>query len=186
VAEIVATTARLVLRTEAEGDFEHWLAHMNTPQVLQFLGGPQSEDKVAQSFERMRAASAEGRPTFYMIALQDGGEMIGRCGLATIDPPEAPEQLRGQIQIGWTLGADHWGRGYALEAARAALAIAFKRFDAPVVYSQTSERNAPSWRLMEKLGMRRLAELDYEDPDYPPEDNPTMVWAIAREDWDHE
>ena len=51
------------------------------------------------------------------------------------------------------------------------------------MYGQTSERNVASWRVMQKLGMRRLAELDYEDPDYPPEDNPTMVWGITREEW---
>ncbi len=183
MAEIVATTDRLVLRTEAEGDFERWLAHMNTPAVMACLGGPQSEEKVAQSFARMREASADGRPSFYLIALRDGGGMIGRCGLTTIDPPEAPEILKGQLQIGWSLRADHWGRGYAAEAARAALALAFGRFGAPVLYSQTSERNISSWRLMEKLGMRRMQELDYEDPYHPPDDTPTIVDRLAREEW---
>lgn len=183
MAEIVATTERLVLRTEAEGDRAVYLAHMNTPENLQFLGGVQGEEKVAESFEKMRIASAEGRPSFYIVALKDAQEMIGRCGLATIDPPEAPAALRGQMQIGWGLRPDRQGHGYAAEAARAALAMAFERHQAPVVYGQTSERNVRSWRLMEKLGMRRLAELDYEDPDYPPEDNPTMVWGITREEW---
>ena len=118
-----------------------------------------------------------------MVALKDGGELVGRCGLATIDPEQAPDVLRGQIQIGWTVCPDQWGKGYASEAARAWLAIAFERHDAPAVYGQTSERNVASWRVMQKLGMRRLAELDYEDPDYPPEDNPTMGWGITREEW---
>jgi len=183
VAEIVATTERLVLRTEAEGDLEEWLLHMNTPEVLQFLGGPQSEETVAGSFARMREAHEAGRPCFYMLALKDGGMMIGRCGLATIDPPEAPGALRGQIQVGWSIRSDQWGRGYAPEAARSALAMAFERFEAPAVYAQTSERNVPSWRVMEKLGMRRMAELDYVDPEYPPDDNPTMVWGLAQAEW---
>jgi RimJ/RimL family protein N-acetyltransferase len=183
VAETFATTERLVLRSEAEGDLALWLEHVNTPEVLAFLGGPQSPEKIAESFDRMREAQAQGRPSFYMMALKDGGEMVGRCGLATIDPEQAPDALRGQIQIGWTVCPDHWGKGYASEAARMWLAIAFERHDAPAVYAQTSERNKASWRIMQKLGMRRLAELDYEDPDYPPEDNPTMVWGITRQEW---
>lgn len=183
MAEIIAMTERLVLRTEADGDFEEWLAHMNTPEVLAYLGGPQSEEKVAESFARIRQAHAEGRPAFHMIALKDGGALIGRAGIATIDAPDAPEMLRGQLQVGWTLRADCWGQGYAVEAARAALAHAFGHHDAPVVYGQTSERNRPSWRVMERLGMQRMAQFDYVDPDYPQEDNPTMVYGLLREDW---
>jgi hypothetical protein len=36
---------------------------------------------------------------------------------------------------------------------------------------------------MERLGMTRLADLDYDDPEFPPEDNPTMVWGLEREAW---
>lgn len=183
MSEIVATTERLVLRTEAEGDFEQWLVHMNTPEVLAFLGGVQSEETVAQSFARVREAHESGKPAFYMLALKDSGTLVGRAGIATIDSPAAPEEMRGQIQIGWSVRPDHRRQGYAVEAARAGLARAFGQFAAPAVYGQTSERNVPSWRVMEKLGMRRMAELDYDDPDYPPEDNPTMVWRLTREEW---
>jgi RimJ/RimL family protein N-acetyltransferase len=184
VAEIVATTERLVLRTQAEGDFEQWLLHVNTPEVMAYLGGVKEEEKIAQSFSRMREAHENGDPSFYMIVQKDGGQLVGRCGLATIDSETAPDALRGQLQIGWTLRPEYWGRGYATEAASAWVALGFGKYGAPVVYGQTSERNVPSWRVMERLGMRRMADLDYEDPDYPPEDNPTMVWGIAREDWD--
>ena len=180
--EIVAETARLVLRTEGDGDFEDWLAHFNTPEMLAFLGGPRSAEEVARSCAQMREAHAAGDPAFYVIALKDG-PMIGRCGLATVDPEQAPDELRGRLQIGWTIHADHWGKGYATEAAHAMLARAFGHFGAPMVYGQTSQTNVPSWRLMEKLGMKRMAHLDYEDPDYPPQDNPTMVYRLRREEW---
>ncbi len=180
---LIAETPRLVLRSEAEGDLEIWLAQMNTPQVMAFLGGPRSADKVTQSFARVREAIADGRPSHYMVALRDRGTLIGRCGIGPIDTAEAPDALRGQLQIGWTLRADCWGQGYAREAAEAALDLAFGRFGAPIVYGLTSENNRPSWGLMERLGMRRMAELDYVDPDYPPEENPTKVYGLAREEW---
>ena len=79
--------------------------------------------------------------------------------------------------------ADYWGRGYAREAAQAALVLAFDRLELPCVYAQTSERNTASWRLMERLGMQRRADLDYPDADYPPEDYPTMVYWLRLEHW---
>lgn len=181
-AEIVAETERLVLRTEAEGDQAVWLAHMNTPEVMACLGGQQSAEKVAEGFAKMRAAPPDG-PRFLLVALKRGGTLIGKCGLVSIDSPAAPEVLRGQLQVGWTMRADCWGHGYGIEAASAALEMAFAHHAAPVVYAQTSQRNARSWGLMERLGMERLPELDYPDPEYPPEDNPTIVYGLARDEW---
>jgi RimJ/RimL family protein N-acetyltransferase len=129
------------------------------------------------------AEQGEDDLPFLLVALKTDGTLIGKCGLARIDTDLAPDGLRDQVQIGWSLRADHWGHGYATEAARAFLAIGFERFQLPVIYAQTSERNRGSWRVMERLNMTRLAELDYDDPEYPPEDNPTMVWGLRRETW---
>jgi RimJ/RimL family protein N-acetyltransferase len=183
MAEIVAETERLVLRRELPGDLAVWLEHMNTPQVMDKVGGVQTAEKVAEGFARMAESAADGELPFVFVALKAEGTLIGKCGLGPIETETAPDALRGQVQIGWTLRADCWGHGYATEAARAMLAIAFERFALPVAFSQTSERNRASWRVMERLGMTRLAELDYDDADYPPEDNPTMVWGIRRETW---
>lgn len=182
--DIFAETERLVLRRERPGDRDLWLEHMNTPQVMEKVGGVITADKVAERFDEMAAADWAAEPPFVFVALKSDDTLIGKCGLAAIETPVAPDSLRGQFQIGWTLRADHWGKGYATEAAATMLALAFGRFDLQVVYSQTSERNRGSWRVMERLGMSRLAELDYDDPDYPPEDNPTMVWGITRDAWE--
>jgi RimJ/RimL family protein N-acetyltransferase len=183
MADIVAETERLVLRRERPGDLEIWLEHMNTPEVAEMVGGVQPPEKVAESFAKMAAASKAGEPSFLLVALKSGGTLIGKCGLAPIETAAAPEELRNAIQVGWTLRADHWGQGYAREAAEAALSLAFERFGLPCVYAQTSERNMASWRLMERLGMERRAELDYPDADYPPEDNPTMVYSLDAASW---
>jgi RimJ/RimL family protein N-acetyltransferase len=183
MAEIVAETERLVLRRECKGDLAVWLEHMNTPQVMGRIGGVQTPEKVAEGFARMAETEKEGSLPFTFVALKSDGTLIGKCGLARIAEIPAPEALKGQVQIGWTLRADYWGRGYACEAARAMLGIAFDKFELARVFGQTSESNTASWRLMVRLGMQRRAELDYRDPDYPPEDNPTMIWALGRDDW---
>ena len=181
--DIVAETERLILRRERPGDLAVWLEHMNTPQVMEKVGGVQAVEKVAESFARMAAADARGEPPFLLVALKSDGTLVGKCGLAPIETAARPAALDGQQQVGWTLRSDYWGRGYATEAAGVVLTMAFERFALAAVFAQTSERNRGSWRVMERLGMVRLAELDYDDPDYPPEDNPTMVWGITREAW---
>ena len=180
-AEIVAETERLVLRREIEGDLDVWLEHMNTPAVMDKVGGVQSADKVAESFAKM--AAADGALSFALVALKSDGTLIGKCGLARIEERVATAALQGQVQIGWTLRTDCWGRGYAREAADAMLAVAFDRLGLATVFGQTSESNEPSWRLMQRLGMRRCAALDYFDADYPPRDNPTMIWRLDAGDW---
>lgn len=179
--EIAAETPRLILRRQLPGDLAIWLQHMNTPEVMGMVGGVQPPEKVAESFAQM---AAEDSPlVFYLLALKDDGTLIGKCGLALIETEVAPGELRQAAQVGWTLRADYWGKGYAREAAEAALEIAFCRLGLARVYSQTSERNRSSWGLMLRLGMRRRDDLDYFDSDYPPEDNPTMVWELTREAW---
>jgi RimJ/RimL family protein N-acetyltransferase len=183
MADIVAETARLVLRREQPGDLAVWLEHMNTPQVMEMVGGVQSPEQVAEGFARMAAAVDADEATFYFLALKADGTLVGKGGLSRIDTACAPDELRGAVQVGWTLRADCWGRGYAREAGQAAMAMAFERFALPRIYAQTSQRNTASWGLMERLGMMRRADLDYPDPDYPPEDNPTMVYQLDAADW---
>jgi RimJ/RimL family protein N-acetyltransferase len=180
-ADIVAETERLVLRRELPGDLAIWLEHMNTPTVTKMVGGVQPVGSVAESFAKMAADT--GLLAFYLLALKADGTLIGKAGLSPIETPAAPAELKDAVQVGWTLRADYWGRGYAREAAQAALVLAFERLRLTRVYAQTSQRNGASWGLMRRLGMTRRADLDYPDPDYPPEDNPTMVWDLGCEEW---
>lgn len=182
MAEIIATTDRLILRTQDEGDLANWMTHLNTPAVTARLGGVRTEAEVAEKFVKMAKGQAEHGFAFMMVTLRDG-TFLGTAGMAPIERDGTPDKLRGAIQIGWQFRADYWGQGYAHEAARAVIALAFERHGIDTLYSQTSPSNVPSWRLMEKLGLRRREELDYEDPAYPPEDNPTIVYSLARADW---
>lgn len=180
MAEIIAETERLILRTEAPGDIDIWAEHMNTPAVMEFLGGPRTREKIEESFAKMAALRAQFGYGFALMQHKLTGELIGNCGIGPIDNPLAPQEMQGFFHIGWSLRESYWRQGYAYEAASAHLEIAFNRFEAPIVYALTSESNQASWGLMEKLGMQRRADLDFADPDYPPRDNPTMIYAIEK------
>jgi len=180
----VLETDRLILRRFREADLAPWLAHLNTPEVRAHLGGVVSDEEMAAKFARNRDSWDDDKGGWLAIERKADGEFLGYCGFGPITAEAAPADLRGTTEIGWTLRQDCWGQGYATEAAQAVLALAFGRFGSPVVCSQTSEANRGSWRVMERLGMERAEALDYEDPAYAPEENPTKVYRLARETWE--
>ncbi|RVQ67727.1 N-acetyltransferase [Croceicoccus ponticola] len=182
MADTVAETARLILRTWRESDFADWSAHLNTPEVRVHLGGVLSDDRAREVFTRLLATWDREGHGFLAIERKADGALIGSCGTGPIDTETAPPELRGGYEVGYSLRADARGQGHATEAATAIVEMIFERFDQPVAYAQTSQANRGSWRVMQRLGMTRRADLDYDDPAYEAEENPTMVWSLARED----
>lgn len=180
--EIVAETARLILRTEAPGDLDRWMEVMNTGAVRKHLGGVQEQHEVEAGFARKAAGIAKDGYGFWHLQTKDDGLLIGQCGIASIEVEAASEELRAGLQIGWSIAESHWRNGYAMEAARAVIDLAFTRHGLDQIYAQTSGANVASWQMMEKLGMERMRELDYIDPNYPPEENPTIIYRLRRED----
>jgi RimJ/RimL family protein N-acetyltransferase len=180
MAEIIIETDRLIMRTEAPGDQEIWAQHMDTPAVMDHLGGPRDVIKIEAAFAKTAANHAKHGFSFMMMQHKASGDLIGNCGLRYVDNPLVPDEMKDGFEIGWSLREDYWRQGYAKEAAIATLDLAFNRFDAAIVWAMTSERNIPSWQLMEKLGMQRRADLDFSDPDYAPRDNPTKIYCIKK------
>lgn len=176
-------TERLILRLPLVEDLGWQLAQLNTPAVMRHLGGVRDEAAVAQTFAANREALLRGEPGFWTITLRASGEPVGRCGLAPVSETQAPAEMQGGIQVGWSLAESHWGQGLASEAARAAITHGFTAHDLPWIWSQTSDSNAASSRLMLRLGLTRCPRFDYLDPDYPPEDNPTTIYRIERAEW---
>ena len=174
-------TERLILRPPVVDDLPWVLENMNTPAVMRHLGGVRLAATVAERLASDIADVAETGSGRWILWLRDENRRIGRCGLFRVSSQAAPETLREQPEIGWTLAEAYWGRGYASEAARAVLCFGFETMGHPVIYSQTSESNRASTRLMERLGLERMPALDYVDPDYPAADNPTTVYRMSRE-----
>ena len=172
---------RLLLRLPEPADLAWHFAQLNSAAVMRHLGGPRTEAAFAESFASNRAALLGGELGFWTVTLRETGAPVGKCGLSPIDSPAAPVEIRGFAQVGWTLAEPFWGHGYASEAARAVIAHGFAALGLPVIWSQTSDSNVASTRMMGRLGFERCAALDYADPDYPPGDNPTTVYRAARE-----
>ncbi|MEP5937656.1 MAG: GNAT family protein [Erythrobacter sp.] len=183
MADIVLATKRLDLRKIGEDQVDlHWKT-LNSEAVMERLGGPRTREELAQKHAKARASFAADGFGFMFVYERSTGEMVAHCGMKRVDSPFARNQ--GDHEIGWLVREDRWRRGYAEEAVRAIIDWAFSpSIDAPHVVALTSNANLGSWKLMEKLGMQRRTDLDFSDPNYPPEDNPTIQYSLTREQWE--
>ena len=181
--EAISRGERVALRRFRESDLEDWHRHMNTAEARKHLGGVGTLEESEARFRRQAASWDEETGGWLAIERADDGTFLGYCGFGPIQTECAPDGLRGEHEIGWGLRPDCWGQGYATEAANCALKVAFERFGVETMFSQTSEANRGSWRVMERLGMERAGHLDYDDPAYPPDENPTKVYRLTRGDW---
>ena len=178
----VLSTDRLVMRQIAEDDLDPHMALLNTPAVMRHLGGVQPRAVIAAKHAASRAGFAAEGFGFMMVEERASGEMVGHCGLRRVASRLAPNPE--DHEIGWLVREDRWRMGYAHEAMRAVVDWAFATIGAAQIVALTCEANEGSRRLMEKLGMARRPDLDFTDPAMPPEQNPTIQYALTRAQWE--
>jgi len=184
MAEFVAETERLRLRTWDFKDRAEFNRLLNTPAVMRWLGGVADEHFSNAAFDRIDTYLRDFGFTFWIVERKRDDAMLGFCGLKRANAPGA-EAIAGEIEIGWRLREDAWGQGYAKEAAIASLGLAFDRFGAERVVAVTAAGNAPSQGLMTRLGMTRREQYDFIDARFPPDSpvNPQVVFVLEAADW---
>jgi len=171
-------TERLILRPWREDDVAEFARVTNTPAVMEFLGGMKEPEAFRGSFERVTMSQETSGFCFWIVERRTDGALLGFCGLKVGNTPPIVDE----IEIGWRLREDAWGKGYAREAAMATLAWAWRNLDCDRVVAITAAGNKRSWGLMERLGMHRLRDMDFEHPDVPAVDKakPHITYAIER------
>lgn len=134
---VVATTERLTLRTFLEDDLPLYAALNADPEVVGFLGGPLSRegsDRIAAHANDLWATVGTG---LLAVERTADGTFLGMCGIHVLD--SYPDDL----EAGWRLAREHWGQGYATEAAAAWLRIAFEDHRTPRVISVADPQGCP-------------------------------------------
>ena len=157
----ILITQRLRLRTWRASDARDYHRHCNTENVMEHLGGvltPRQLKREVNWF--IRHQEREGI-SFWVMERKRDRAFLGFCGLIRVR--ETSSTVLDEIEIGWRVRSDMWRRGYAYEAALAALKYGREHL-AERIISRVAPDNAGSRGLMHKLGMRRLPELDYVDP----------------------
>jgi len=143
-------TTRLVLRPFAladaaavqalAGDREVAYSTLNIPH-------PYPDGAAEAWIGTLPEAYDRGEAAVFALALQDGGELVGTCGLRL-------ELAHARAELGYWIGRDYWGRGLATEAAAAAVEFAFGRLGLHRVFAHHYSRNPASGAVLRKLGMR--------------------------------
>ena len=148
-------TSRLELRGWKAGDLGAYAAINADPRVGEWLGGVID---ARESERRLRAYVEHWRERgfgLWAVAERSGGQLVGRAGFMHWDDWTASEH---DAEVGWTSAPDVWGRGYATEAAGAALEWARTQPDLRRIISITRPTNVRSRRVMEKLGLTYRGE----------------------------
>ncbi len=172
---VVITTPRLLLRTFREDDLPGYAALNADPAVVEFLGGEpltrEYSDEIAAWANGVHDAEGIG---LLAVERRDDGAFLGMCGMHHL------ESYPDDVEVGWRLAREHWGKGYATEAATAWLEHAFGSMGLPRVISVTDPPNVRSLAVMHRLGMVYDHEAEIEEDG---ERFHAVIHAVTAERW---
>jgi RimJ/RimL family protein N-acetyltransferase len=162
-------TSRLILREWRDSDLDAFAALNADPRVREFFPSLLTRVESAASIARMQAHITQHGFGFWAVEVPGVADCVGMCGLAYVFF-EAPFVKKGQpcVEIGWRLAHEHWGHGYATEAAKAALNHGFRTLGLPEIVAFAVVANQRSRRVMERIGMTYDAADDFDHPALPP------------------
>jgi ribosomal-protein-alanine N-acetyltransferase len=159
------TTPRLRLRRWQACDREPFAALNADPRVMEHFPALLTRAESDALADRIEAHFAQHGYGLWAVEILGGAPFIGFVGLSY---PRFEARFTPCVEIGWRLAAEHWGHGYATEAARAAVAYGFEALGLAEILSFTVPANVRSRRVMEKLGMRHDPAEDFDHPLLPP------------------
>lgn len=151
-------TERLVLRDMTPDDLDALLLVFSDPETMRFYPRPFDREAMHGWIANMQRRSARDGIALWTMVLRDSGEVIGDCGLVVQAVDGAEE-----VEIGWHVRRDLWGRGYATEAARACLAYGRRALGRTRFISIIAPGNVASRRVAEKIGMTVERETVWRD-----------------------
>lgn len=157
-------TERLLLRRWRDDDRAPFAAMNADPRVAEFLPTPLSRAESDALIDRVEANFEARGFDVFCVEVPGGASCIGFVGLTA---PRFEAAFTPCVEVGWRLAPEHWGRGYATEAARASLAFGFDVLGLDEILSWTVPANVRSRRVMERLGMTHDPRDDFEHPSLP-------------------
>jgi RimJ/RimL family protein N-acetyltransferase len=164
-------TPRLLLSRVQAGDLDDFVRFYADPDVTATLGGARTAEWVAQYLETQMAHWDQHGFGFWTLRDPLTGQFVGRGGLryATVEG-------KVEIEVGYGLMREFWGRGLATELAIASLDVGFVELRRPDLVCFTLPTNAASRRVMEKAGFRFEREIVYADL-------PHVLFRLTAADW---
>lgn len=155
-SQVVVKTDRLLLCAPSLDHLDTLASLWGDPETMKYIGagGAWTREQIAERLQRAIRTQQEHGMTFWTIIEKDSGSIIGQGGLVPIEF-DGPE-----IELGYRLGKEYWGKGYATEIARASAAYGFDTLGVDELVAVCYEENLPSRRVLIKAGFQEVGESD--------------------------
>jgi RimJ/RimL family protein N-acetyltransferase len=173
IDDIHIETNRLILRVPRIEDFDRYAELLADEDACRYIGGHMPRAAAWRRFLQMPGAWTVQGFAMFSVLEKSNGRWLGQAG------PWKPEGWPGN-EVGWSFHPDAWGKGYATEAAAAAIDWAFDNLGWDAVIHCIDPANAPSQALARRLGSRNQGPGRMPAP-Y--ENSPTDIWGQSRNDW---
>jgi len=177
-------TERLILRKFQKSDFEAVHSYASSfDNTIYMPFGPNSEEETKEFIDRSIASAEEEPCTNYQFAVisKETGKLLGACGIGD----EASSD--NNAEVGWILHRDNWKQGYGTEMAFALLKFGFEDLSYRRIVAYCDAENTGSYKIMEKLGMRREGlHLDVRPPNKlsDREYGDRLSYAMLKDEWE--
>ncbi len=166
------TTPRLTLSPPTVADFDDFAALLGDPAAMAFIGGPQSRAMAWRTMMQMAGTWATYGYGFFVVRERCSAALVGRVGTHQPEGWPGPE-------VGWALHGHAQGRGYATEAAAAAMDFAFDTLRWTEVIHCIDAANEPSMAVARRLGSAVLRNAMLPDPI----NHETVCWGQSADEW---
>ena len=170
---------RLRIRRFKDSDLTPFIAYRNDSKVARYQSWDSLDEQEARAFIREAGSAQLGVPGEWFgfaIELRETGDLIGECALMV------DEEEPYRAEIGFTLAREYQGKGFASEAVSVLLDCAFGTLGLHRAVAIADCRNAPSWALLERVGMRREGHF-LENVWFKGEWADEYLYAILKDEW---
>ncbi|MBB4806103.1 RimJ/RimL family protein N-acetyltransferase [Chryseobacterium defluvii] len=156
-------TERLILRKFEENDTERMFLLDSNPEVMKYIGIPPVNDiKESENIIKMiRQQYTDNGIGRLAVIEKESGLLIGWSGLKLLTQP-----INGYTHVydlGYRFLPEFWGKGYAIESAKASLDFGFNELNADIIYAHAHSQNEGSNHILKKLGFEKTGE--FTEPD---------------------
>lgn len=153
------------------------------PAVMEHMQGLMSRERSDAFVDRIEASWEQRGWGQFAIELPGVAPFIGYVGLWPADFVTGEPM----VEVGWRIAREHWGHGYVTEAALEALRFGFEEVALEEIVSFTVPQNERSWRVMERIGLRRDPAGDFDHPNVDAATYPHLVrhvfYRLTRTEW---
>jgi RimJ/RimL family protein N-acetyltransferase len=175
------TTKRLILRQWDDADQQPFAQMSRDSRVMAHFPKCLSQEESDKMARKIQSLIAERGWGFWAVEIPDQHAFIGFVGLHI---PKDTMPFSPCVEIGWRLAPQHWGRGYATEAANASLHYAFMHLGVEEVVSFTTVNNIGSQAVMKKLGMSYAYHFAHPDLDASDPLSEHVLYKISKAQWE--